>query len=426
MKCPDANALAALAEAGDMASFPELALHLASCPACARELEQVRASLETGQEEEDPFFDSRLLWKKIASGAANGIEPATQSPALLRWAAAVLLALAAGLAHWAHRESSSTPVSGVPARAATAASPSWLLEPGRPAGDSFVYLGGIRGSLSPGTRLQALATAEPRFLLECGEAYLDIPPGVSGRILIQGGAEARVSGGALWAGIQTTSQPLAGAFLRAALAADSPGTFRVWAESGQIILHHRDGRGGKEEVLPPGATARWQEGQWIREQEGTDSIRLRALSLKASLPVWRETPWSLTEGATPLPRSGWHLDARTGRARLASSSPPAQGLLTVSLSRPEPRSELRIIFPQAGGSRAWRLGDWASRGLGKSASLTVAYGPWGARADADGNPLWSMTPEEVAKALPLAEGGAGISLEGESIDLANAVLREIP
>lgn len=418
MDCPDLNTLAALAEGGK--ASPDLARHLASCQACARELEEVRAALEQEQEGKGPDAVSIPFWKGVAAGVKVGGAHRRLFPVPLRWAAAVLLALGAGLMGWARRGEAPAPVNAEPARALASAAPSWLLEPGRMAPVAFLYSGGVRGALSRGARLQALSVG---LLLEKGEAYLDVPQGVVLRLMTPDGAEVRGSGGGFWAGIQAPPQTLSGRWFRAAWAEDAPDT-RVWAESGQVTLGSRDGKPGSEEVLPPGSAARWQEGRWIREEGG--EARRRAESLRAALPAWEQAGgWTLCEDATPLPQGGWRLGARKGRARLASPSAPAQGLLTVSLRRPAPRSEIRIVFPQPGGSRAWRLADWASRGLGESATLTVAYGPWGARGDADGRTLWSMTPAELAKAMPAAEPGAGISLEGEGIDLFEAVLKEI-
>jgi hypothetical protein len=409
MSCPDLNVLVALAEGRE--APPALAGHLGSCPACREEVAAIRADLETRHPEPDPR--DRAQWKTLALGASDrpGRVP-WRKP--LAWAAAVLL-LAGGWMLVGDPFGEAPPPAAPPQ---APASPAWLAdgvwEAGKGKGATPFLLGGvIPGAASAQARFRAEGT---RLSLEAGEVYLAAPEGISCQLQGPEGAWAKTAGGALWARRNPTSPTAAWSLLTSVWAVET-GAFQVSVVSGTAELSSIPG----EAPLRLDATglAEWREGRW-KILEG-QALPEGVSTLRRLLPSAAGTAWTNLRAAEtlPLPQGGWALGPGDP-AWLAAGAAPPQGTLTVTLKRPPSQTDVLLVFPQPGGSRAWRLGDWSGRRFSDLVTLTVAYGPWGARGYVDGQKAWTLGPG--AASLSAAPPGLeiGVVASGGRLEIRDA------
>lgn len=384
MSCPDPNALAVLAEGGEETSA--LREHLAGCAACRDTLEAIRA--EIGDPEPPPKVEA-ALWEDTARALAP--------PRRRSWiplAAAAGLLLCAGL--WIRSRTGPTPPAVPPSQDL----PSWLPSGSWTStrdGEPVLLEGGIGAVAGPGTSLR---TGPGVLHLDAGELALEVPKGAG----LSLGSCARIESGRLW--ISAVEASRTGSLFRDAWAGGVPG-LRLLLLEGKAFLKSAD---GSERPAAPGERMALQDGAWT--SLGKDPSP-RALALASALDA---EAWSVTRGALPLKDGAWRLEGRASSACLGAGIP--EGALTVRLRRPPAGSEVLLSFS----GRAWVLGDWAARGFGAEAVLTVAFGPWGARGYANGRRAWAMDPKALATTLPASpEGGiSGVRVSGSDVEILEA------
>lgn len=427
--CPDLNLLAALAE-GE--AIPEAAAHVDVCGACREEVEALRALAGLAGRES---ASSLALWKTLAREAGSGDrgKAGMASPLRMRWAAAILLAVGAGAVALRRLPDG---LLGLPdgtvdakgAAAALAGRPAWLMEEGAEwasapgsAPRTFVLSGAVTGVAGAGARARAEGSG---LRLLAGDLCLSIPEGISCRILgpaaeqaEQGCAEVEASGAEVWAGWEEPA-PLPmkaawGLLLPAARAEE--GVFRVWLASGRAVL--RAPGAGPQEIAAP-ALAEFRHRRWeIARDPGGCPARLKELRRAPTRPAGRE--WPVAAHACRRAEGGWRLGP-DGPARLADPSGPEEGILLARFRRPPQQVQVTLAFPQPGGSRAWLLGDWVSRGFGETVTLSVAYGPWGAEGYVDGRRAWSMDASRLAQTLSASGLATGIEISGGAVEIEEA------
>lgn len=415
MACPDEIMLAALAEGrGGSAQA-----HLDSCASCREEVLAIQETLASGPEPRDAR--SVGYWKEVSLGAVAAPSRALPflSPAMLR-AASVLLALGAWAA-WARWGASRSP-SAPPAAPAQDLRADWLLGPGQSRESEAGMRRFILGGSAVGTLdRSSLAELDPKgetILLRKGALWLGIPEGMKLKVAFPDGASVQAESGALWASLP---DPKVAGLLRDAWASPAA-RIEVWLESGRGILRTPEGR--ETPLTAPALAVRGPEGWSVRPAaqapEGATALRDFAAAWKPS-----NGPWEVRD-RTEMSGAGWILDGSAGRARLGTSRAVSSGVLTVPLQRPADGLELTIVFPQPGGARSWPLGSWEARGLGETAVLSVAFGPWGAEGYLNGRRAWTRSPRETASLLQPAEGGLslGVVLRGGRMKLPSMELRE--
>jgi hypothetical protein len=418
MACPDLEVLAALAEGG--LSDPVAVDHMISCGRCRREVQALAEALAPSRIASEPLPRVWLL----AAQAAGKPSPACPSRRrrLLPWAAAVLITLAGGVSWQLRQDSRPAGTAGETAEAALPPSaPAWLLQgaaTGIPDDTPLLLSGSVLCAAGKGTCVTA---RDGEVQVDAGELLAEVPEGVRFRITGPDGACVSTLGGTVWVSVPTAPQVSGWRFLlREALAAEAHPPVRVWVVQGSAEL---TGHGAGPSMLSAASGAEFRGGRWERWDRVEAPAGVRRLRETLGRR-FRPPAWTVREQVEPAGGEAWRLGHA---ARLGLSEAPPEATLRIRMDRPSPEAEVRIAFPQPGGPRAWLIGDWQARGLGEAATLSVAYGPWGACGYADGRRLWVLGPDGPSgRLLPAPRGMAlGIAVSGAGVVLREVRLMEV-